>query len=194
MTKWPRWFDLDWNSDELRPDEQAFLAALQQASAQWDFENTASWAARDEYEHPCLIAVVTLSDPVKNVMRAEFGVHYRDGRAQGDLLHSCLHELPDEPTPSGLDVTGSPEEVAAACAAWFEKTLRRPFVYQEWQREPLGRRHAETRKPAGNGKAPVRFAESAATPRRRLFREGFVFGRFRFRGNEDPPSRERRVR
>jgi hypothetical protein len=124
MAKWPRWFDLDWNSDELRPDEQAFLAALQQASAQWDFEHASSWAARDEDDHPCLIAVVMLSDPVKNVLRDEFGVHYRDGRAQGDLLHSCPHELPEEPTPSALDVTGGPEQVAAECAAWFEKILR----------------------------------------------------------------------
>jgi hypothetical protein len=196
MTKWTRWFQLDWDSDEPRPDEHAFIAALQQTTAQWDVEYAASWVRRDEDEHPCLIAVVTLSDPVENVMRAEFGVHYRGGRAQGDLLHSCLHELPDEPTPSALDVTGSPEEVAAECAAWFEKILRTPFDYRQWQREPHGRRPAENRKPAGNGNVP---SHSAAAPRRqrgRLFRKGFVFGRrwFQAKGIEDPPSREPRVR
>lgn len=182
MTKWPRWFDLDHDSDELRPDEQAFLAALQQASAQWDFEHTSSWATRDEYEHPCLIAVVRLSDPVKNLLLAEFGVHYRDGRAQGDQLHICLHELPEEPTPSALDVTGGPEELAAECAAWFETILRKHIVHQQRQRDANARRYAEDRRPAGNRDEPSQSDDSAAAPgkqRRRLFRKGFVFGRGR---------------
>ncbi|MEU4521557.1 hypothetical protein AB0F52_22945 [Amycolatopsis sp. NPDC024027] len=140
MTKWPRWFDLDHDSDELRPDEQAFLAALQQASAQWDFEHASSWASRREDEHPCLIAVARVSNPVKSFLLAEFGVHYRDGRAQGDLLHICLHELPEEPTPSALDVTGGPEELAAECAAWFGKILR--------SAGPHARRCAEDLRPA----------------------------------------------
>ncbi|MEQ0565827.1 hypothetical protein ABJI51_42690 [Amycolatopsis sp. NEAU-NG30] len=126
MEKWTRWFQPDPGCDELRPDEQAFLTALQQAAVQWDVGYAASWANRDEEEHPCLLAVVSISD--RNVQLAEFGVHYRDGHAQGDLLHSCLHELPDEPTPDALDVRGEPGQVAAECAAWFESILRRPVV------------------------------------------------------------------
>ncbi len=199
MTNWTRWFDLDWNSDELRPDEQAFLTALQQATARWDVGYAATWASRCEEEHPCLIVAASLSDSVKNVMLAEFGVHYGDGRAQGDQLHICLHELPEEPTPFALDVSGGPEELAAECAAWFEKILSKPGVHQQWRREPHGRRYADAWKFADNGAEPAQSYDSAAAPRRqrrRLLRKGFVFGRgwIQVRGIEDPPSGERRVR
>lgn len=126
MAKWTRWFQLDGCSDALGQDEHAFLAALQHAAAQWDVGYAASWAIRDEEEHPCLLAVVTLSDPVRRVSLGQYGVHYRNERARGDLLHDCLHELPDEPTQLALDASGSPEHVAAECAAWFEAILRKP--------------------------------------------------------------------
>jgi hypothetical protein len=199
MTKWTRWFQLDEGCDEFSPDEHAFITALQQATAQWDVGYAASWASRDEEEHPCLIAVLTLSDSVKNLSLGEFGVHYRDGRARGDRLHSCLHELPDEPTPFALDVSGVPEQVAAECAAWFETILRRPVLHQQWRHKDHGRLYAEAWKFADNGDVLIQSYDSAAAPRqqrRRLIRKGFVFGRgwIQVEGIKDTPSRERRVR
>jgi hypothetical protein len=195
MEKWTRWFQPDPGCDELRPDEQAFLTALQQAAAQWAVGYAASWANRDEEEHPCLLAVVSISDRVRNVQLAEFGVHYRDGHAQGDLLHSCLHELPDEPTPDALDVRGDPGQVAAECAAWFESILRRPVVHAQWRDERHGRLYAENWKFGEGGEVVTQSYEPAVAPRRqwkRLFR--FGRGWVQTAGIENPPSRERRVR
>ncbi|WP_037305601.1 hypothetical protein [Amycolatopsis orientalis] len=200
MTTWRRWFQLDECSDELGQDEQLFLGGLQQAAARWDVGYAASWAIRDEEEHPCLIAAVSLSDPDRRIGLGEFGVHYRDQHAQGDLLHSCLHELPDEPTPIALDVGGTPEEVAVECAAWFETILRRPVRYSGW-RNHHGQLYAEAWK-FGDGEDEDELSQSyipALAPReqrRRLLRRGFVFGRGwrQVKGIEEPPSHERRVR
>lgn len=198
MTTWTRWFELDEDGDGLRTDEHAFITALQQATARWDVDYAASWASRDE-EHPCLIAVVSLSDSVKKVSLGEFGVHYRDGRAQGDRLHSCVHGLPDEPTPFALDVSGDPEQVAAECAAWFETILRRPVIHHQWRRNYLGPLYAEAWKFADSGEVLCQSYDSAAAPRgqrKRLIRKSYVFGRgwIQVEGIKAPPSRERRVR
>ncbi|EME63349.1 hypothetical protein [Amycolatopsis decaplanina] len=167
-------------------------------AALWDVGHAASWAIRDEEEHPCLIAVVSLNDSLKRVSLGEFGVHYQDQHARGDLLHGCLHELPDEPTPFSLDVSGAPEHVAAECAAWFETILRRPVGFER-RHNHHGQPYAEIWKFSDNGDVLSQSYNPAVAPRgqrKRLVRGGFVFGRgwTQVKGVKDPPSHERRVR
>jgi hypothetical protein len=46
--------------------------------------------------------------------------------------------IPDEPTSSHIEITGSPEALAHAAAEWFEALLRRPVVRHEWLDEKSG--------------------------------------------------------
>ena len=58
---------------------------------------------------------------------------YLDGnRVRGDKVHNQLLTLPEKPTSLAMDVTGSPAELAARTADWFEGLLRRPIVREEW--------------------------------------------------------------
>src|SRR4029079_3837109 len=109
--------------------ELAFVDALQRAAARWNVEAVDSWVWRP-FDEPSLIAVVTLVDRGRSEV-ATLGVHLFNGRVRGGLLHNLLYELLDGETRCALDISGTVEDLAAECAVWFERLLRKPIVRHE---------------------------------------------------------------
>ena len=129
------WFELIHDLEfphEYSETDVAFLEGLREAARGWDVPPAHSWAWR-VWGEPPLVAAVELSDPEAAVALGVFGVHlFSPYRVRGDELHNQTFHLPESPTGLALAVNGSPEEVVARCAEWFEGILRKPVVRYEW--------------------------------------------------------------
>ena len=121
----PGWFDFD---GPLSEGERAFLAALRQRVE----GRVYPWSRREDALHDSgpLIVGIHVDAPEQALLTA--GVHLDGDRIRGDSLDHQHYGLPDHPTSLALDATGSPADLAAAVADWFDAILRRPIVRYEW--------------------------------------------------------------
>ncbi|MFD9100294.1 hypothetical protein ACFVZN_04395 [Streptomyces virginiae] len=129
------WFEIDDPDDEFSFDaaELDFATALRDQAGSWDVPYAYSWVGRPEDESS-LLAFVGLSDEHRRVSLIDIGVHLVGGSSvRGDRLHNQLYFLPDQPTSLAMEAVGSPQELAARTATWFETLLRKPIVRHEWE-------------------------------------------------------------
>jgi hypothetical protein len=121
----PEWFDFD---GPLTDGERAFLHALRQRLE----GRLYPWCRREDPLHDggALIVGIHVDAPQMALLTA--GVHLDGDRIRGDSLDHQDYGLPDCPTSLAIDVTGSPADLAASAADWFDAILRRPIVRHEW--------------------------------------------------------------
>jgi hypothetical protein len=119
--------DAEWSGFDgpLTSDEAAFLAALRQLTG----DRVRPWCTRPNDDGPL---IVSLHVDAPEVALLTVGVHRHGDRIRGDLLDDQLHTLPGRPTSLALEAAGSPADLAARTAAWFDLILRRPIVRHEW--------------------------------------------------------------
>jgi hypothetical protein len=122
--------DLDWLGFDgpVTDSERAFLRALRQRVA----GGLGPWCRRqDELDDgSALIIGIHVDAPGQALLSA--GVHLVGDRIRGDSLDHQHCGLPDRPTSLAIEVTGSPGDLAASAADWFDAILRRPIVRWEW--------------------------------------------------------------
>ncbi|MEW2582757.1 hypothetical protein [Streptomyces virginiae] len=109
---------------ELGPDERVFTAALRQRATAWPVRTVppaVSWVAKPE-DDSLLVACVGLGDG-PNGWPPLVGLRLTGSTLRGDHLD------------------GTPLELAALAADWFERVLRMRVVRQEWYHQ--GRRYAD---------------------------------------------------
>jgi hypothetical protein len=128
-----RWFesaDLGGRDPEryrLTADQENFLSVLRDLARAWPDDPDVSrqelpWAGR-------LRLWVDLDDQETVIETA--AIHFYGALIVGDRA-TAEGVMPDEPTSSRIEMTGSPEGLARAAAEWFEVLLRRPVVRHEW--------------------------------------------------------------
>ncbi len=121
----PQWFDYD---GPLTDGERAFLAALRQRVE----GRLYPWCRREDPLHDGGALIVGLHVDAPGLALITAGVHLDGDRIRGDSLDHQDYGLPDRPTSLAIDVTGSPADLAASVADWFDAILRRPIVRYEW--------------------------------------------------------------
>jgi hypothetical protein len=173
------WFELEEEPGEtFTAAELAFVDALRYAAVRWNGDSCSSWAMRADVGS-ALVAVVSFSDlGPRAVGLADYGVYLDGGRMRGDRLHNQLFSLPDEPTDMALDLSGTPEELAARAVEWFERLLARPVVLHEWLHK--GQVYASRYLFEDTGEGLVQGYDERYAPAgqaRKLIKAGHVFGR-----------------
>lgn len=140
-----RWFPLD---DDDEPDEvqAAFIDALRECAASWSLTPhdaevlLPGYVAygyrpqRGETSFGKLLVYADLPAPGLHLSLMTVGAYLDGSRIRGDQLHNQLLTFPAEPTPLAFTGSGSPAELAASTADWFETIWRRPVVRYDWLR------------------------------------------------------------
>ncbi|KOU15865.1 hypothetical protein ACR3S4_09280 [Streptomyces sp. CH8.1] len=149
---------------ELGPDERVFTAALRERASAWPVRTVppaVSWVAKPE-DDSLLVACVGLGDG-PNGWPPLVGLHLTGSALRGDHLDEHFYWLPEPRTPLALDATGTPRELAALAADWFERVLRMRVVRQEWYHR--GRRYADRCLFADHADGPFgRYVDGLAPP------------------------------
>ena len=174
----PGWFENE-DGDGLDEIQGAFLDVLQVRAATWPAKPRDTRLLLPDYlaygyplapgEGPSgkLLVLLDVTDPVEHVVLLTIGAYLDRTRVRGDTLHNQLFTLPALPTGLALDATGTPEELAARTADWFEALLRRPIVRHGWQRPRKARTSrwvfADSGQPLVEGRTPT---EELGTPDR----------------------------
>jgi hypothetical protein len=131
-----RWFehaDLGGRDPEryrLTADQEEFMSVLRDLARAWPDHPDVSrqelpWAGR-------LQVWLDLDDPdnqeriIGTAAINFYGNSIVGDRTDGEVV------MPDKPTSSHIEMTGSPEVLARAAAEWFEALLRRQIVRHEW--------------------------------------------------------------
>jgi hypothetical protein len=119
------WFDFD---EPLAESEKVFLHELRQLVE----GRIRPWCRRGDPLHDggALIVGIDVDAPGHALVTA--GVHLAGERVRGDRLDHQDFGLPDRSTRLAIDVTGSPADLAASVAGWFDAILRRPILRYEW--------------------------------------------------------------
>ncbi|MEV8533870.1 hypothetical protein [Streptomyces sp. NPDC051211] len=116
---------------ELDRTERAFVAALRERAEAWKVPPAVSWVGRPE-DDSSLVMCVGLGDGSLG-WPLRIGLHLTGPTVRGDrLIHQDFYWLPQPRTRLALDVTGTPQALAALAADWFEHILRMPVVRHEW--------------------------------------------------------------
>jgi hypothetical protein len=166
--------ELDWYDDpdegQLPDSYGAFLAELRRLVRPWPIAPTASLPFDVPYAPGVPILVyLDISDFEVHHSLMSIGVYFDGTELRGDELHNQSYELPDTPTPEAVVAVGSPDELAARAADWFESLLRRPRIRREWwvgNRRVNGKVEEESgRALAGGGRRLTRWTRWRATER-----------------------------
>ncbi|MDG9703261.1 hypothetical protein [Streptomyces sp. DH37] len=137
------WFEVEdpqecgeepWDFDEA---ELAFLAALRARAAAWRVPSAPSGAGRPE-DGSSLLAHVCLLDESRPLVLGEWAVHFHGTHVRAGKVRDQLFNLHETPEHGLLRASGTVEELAERCAAWFESLLSRPVVRAEWPSERGG--------------------------------------------------------
>ncbi|MFJ7776470.1 hypothetical protein [Streptomyces yangpuensis] len=115
---------------ELGPEERLFTTVLRERATAWTAPPAVSWVAKPE-DDSLLVACVGLGDGPDG-WPPLVGLHLTGSTVRGDLLNEHFYWLPEPRTGLALDATGTPRELAALAADWFERVLRMRVVRQEW--------------------------------------------------------------
>ncbi|MET8546071.1 hypothetical protein ABZW03_36390 [Kitasatospora sp. NPDC004799] len=144
------WFASDdpETESELDGAERAFVAVLRERAGAWALAPAVSWVARPEDDSSLVVCAGVGDGPLGWPLRV--GLHLSGATVRGDrFAHQNFYWLTQPPTGLALNATGSPEALAVASAAWFERVLRMPVVRHEWYHE--GRLYAYRCLFAGDG-------------------------------------------
>ncbi|MEV4559209.1 hypothetical protein AB0K51_19780 [Kitasatospora sp. NPDC049285] len=135
------WFPSDdpETESELDGTERDFVAALRERAGGWAVAPAVSWVGRPEDDSSLVVCVGVGDRSLGWPLRA--GLHLTGATVRGDrLVHRDFYWLAQPPTWLALNAAGSPQELAALSADWFERILRLPVVRHEWYHD--GRRYA----------------------------------------------------
>ncbi|MER6509286.1 hypothetical protein ABT158_20850 [Nonomuraea sp. NPDC001636] len=138
-----RWLPLD---DDDEPDEvqAAFIDALREQATSWsltpdgvevllpDYVAYGYRLQQGETSFGKLLVYADLPAPGLRLSLMTAGVYLDGSKIRGDQLHNQLLTFPAEPTPLAFSASGSPVELAAITADWFETIWRRPVVRYDW--------------------------------------------------------------
>jgi hypothetical protein len=162
------YFDLD---EPVSEEERAFLSALRRRT-----EGVIDlWGAREGLESGPILVGIHIDAPGVALVTA--GVRVRAGHLHGDRLDQQSYVFPDTPSSLAIDHDGSPDDLAATAASWFETLIRRPIVHQKWVHE--GRVYAQRWMFADTGEPLVQSFTREWAPSgqpEQLIREGHVYG------------------
>jgi hypothetical protein len=134
------------DEDELDEVQSAFINALKEHAASWSLapddvevllphHNAYGYDLQPgETSFGKLLVYADLPAPGARLSLLTAGAYLDRSRIRGDKLHNQMLTLPVEPTPLVFTDVGSPAELAAITADWFETIWRRPVVRYEWLR------------------------------------------------------------
>ncbi|MER6315254.1 hypothetical protein ABT237_15960 [Streptomyces sp. NPDC001581] len=159
----PWFWDEDLEQDgsgpgDLTADELAFLKALRAHAGSWTVPWTYSSVARPEDESSLLLHV-DLSD---NLILGQWAVHFYGTHVQAGWVCDQLFNLEETPEGGFFEATGTIEELAERCAAWFETVLSRPVSREQWLHK--GRVYATGWAFADTGEPLVRSVDNTWAP------------------------------
>ncbi|MGA5220236.1 hypothetical protein ACPCAE_29765 [Streptomyces cinereoruber] len=110
----------DFDSGEL-----AFVAALQDRAASWRVPRAHSGVGRPE-DDSSLLVHVSLSDSERAMSLGDWAVHFHGTHVRAGKVVDQLFNLDPYSGRDFFRATGTVEELAERCAAWFEAVLSRP--------------------------------------------------------------------
>ncbi|MFI7321319.1 hypothetical protein [Streptomyces venezuelae] len=123
--------DEPWDFDA---DELAFIAALQDRAARWRVPWASSWVGRPE-DDASLLVHISLCDGERRTIVGEWAVHFHGSYVRAGRVSDQLYNVSESRGGVLSRTTGTPEELAARCAEWFEAVLSRPVARLEWVNE-----------------------------------------------------------
>jgi hypothetical protein len=158
---------------DVSDEERAYLSALKR-SIDGRFH---PWCVREHWSGSGAL-LVGLHIDAPEIALLTVGVRVSDGDLHGDRMDHQSYTFPVTPTDMAIDSTGSPVELAAATATWFDGLLRRPIVREEWVRR---RRVYATRYVLADTGEPLSQSYNRDLAPRgqadQLIRDGHVFGK-----------------
>ncbi|MFI8391896.1 hypothetical protein [Streptomyces sp. NPDC085540] len=162
----PWFWDEDLQEDRNEPgglsaDELAFLKALRAHASTWTVPWTYNSVARPEDESSLLVHV-DLSDDGDGPILGEWAVHFYGTHVRAGRVGDQLFNLDEAPERGFFQATGTMEELAEQCAAWFETVLSRPVSRAQWLHK--GRVYATLWAFADTGEPLVRGVDNALAP------------------------------
>ena len=163
------YFELD---EPVSEEERAFLSAMRRRTEGL----IGLWGAREGSESGPVLVGIHMDAPGVALVTA--GVRVRAGHLHGDRLDDQSYVFPVTPSSLVIDRDGSPDDLAAAAATWFETLLSRPIVHQEWVHE--GQVYAQRWMFADTGEPLAQSYRRDWAPSgqpEHLIRDGHVYGR-----------------